>query len=238
MARIISEIVEGADLFIPTSYDFFSIDTGGLPNGDDCLVVHGDLGNYLAFVRCPDIGPSNILNVNTNYQWSITCWVNIPTTDAYGVILSTANSASSGASASATSTNDPLRIQRVPTGYTSGGSLAYGNRRANNNLGNSGNWTTSGRYNTWVMCTFILNQTSPTSTPMAVYLNDEATQAGSQSAGGTVSAWGSNLYLAIGHYGRPALYYPAEFRIGKIAFHDHALDYTERLLLWHAMMGP
>lgn len=68
MTKIITEVIQALDLFAGGVDDVFEIEPGGMPNGDECLVVRGDISqngrayDNVAGVTSPDIVSPTFVN--------------------------------------------------------------------------------------------------------------------------------------------------------------------------------
>ncbi len=75
---IIPEDIIPGGLFVPDANNFFEIGAGSLPNGEDSLVVRGDLSrDYKAFQRAPVVSPSLFRDKNV-VGWAMSFWIKLP----------------------------------------------------------------------------------------------------------------------------------------------------------------
>lgn len=234
MARVISEIVEGMDLFVPSAGDFFSVNPGGLPNGDDSLIVHGDVSpNHWAFAKNPGgISPDIFGSASV---WALTFWLKLGSTTGIQnrqiMGIQTYAARNTLVSTSRASTK-PFVLGTLNSTASLNFSRGIG---STNNQVTSLSVSTTGMVGNWRFLTF--NVAGIGENDAASYVNDSASaeSTDTQSVSGGTPA--NDLFFSLGTYGG-TIGMPVEYEIGKIAFHDHQLDYTERLLLWHAMVGP
>lgn len=257
----IPEEIIGVPLFVPDAYDFFSIESAGLPNGDDCLkVLGGTSQDYKALQPAPHFASPNDLfytRIRTDTPAgpdgvSISFWYkagNITgVTNGIGQTLMGAMSALYGSAG----------LHASGPYVTSGGDggLQWMSWFISEHHSGSGcairfflpirAATTFGNYvadvtitpNTWTFLTFVINRTG-TILKWAKDLDVSYTN-------GTTSFTGNGAhaditgpqFLCIGSYsdqgsqnGRPGDWY-----LGKLAFHDHELNATERTLLYRSMI--
>lgn len=226
MARLIPEIVVGADLFVPAAGDYFSIESGGLPNGDDCLIVHGDVSaDHWAFCKAPVLSPNMMLT--RSMDWSLTYWtkrsaLGTASRKVFGVCnYAGRNSAPSGGDA-----NIPLEVRNNQFRYGVAGTNGF----------NSITPTADGN---WHLMTHevVLAGTGIHQCQSFMDLQSTATTGGGSTNGGSGSAAGTP-YFFLGSYMGANMGMTVEYRIAKIAFHDHPLNLSERTLLYNAMMNP
>lgn len=235
----IPEEVIGVPLFVPSANNFFSVEAAGMPNGDSCLVVHGDTNrDYKAFQKAQTVSP-DLFNTNAATGWAMTLWLKLSalTNDTSATFAQTLLSLQT-----LTANNTNASSASGGAGSTLFAMVHYGTtgvyfRRFNGGGFNSGGpAATSGNLGTgWNMLTFNITST----TNCDCYVNDASTPANS-GAGGNHYLLGAvaNRMLCIGAYSdvSPMNGRDGEWRIGKWAFHNHNLNLTERSLLYHAMV--
>lgn len=221
---VIPEEIIGIPLFVPDTYDYFSIDSGGLPNGDDCLVVHGDVSQtFLAFQKAQTLSPNVFLSRAST--WSMTFWLKAPGSGGGSgqmgrfQIISVQN-----ASYNVDSTIGSNAVWMIGADSLTSATLAF-------SFGAGANRIDGYRDDTWHLIT--VDHRSNVSDG-AVWRD---TSLSSGTIGANNSAVNPNMFLTIGSYSKLGNMngYDREFRIGKLAFHDHLLNSTERALLYNAM---
>lgn len=220
---LIPEQIVGLPLFVPAANDFFSVDVGGMPNGENCLVMHGDVDRkYKAFMVPPVLSP--------NVFWSRTAihsqvfWLKAP---------STAPSSINAGEHVMMSVESCLQDQTNPTfgpavwhiGAVSGGSgrITYKAGTASINIDGA-------RTGGWHMITITNDGTN-----LHAYLDNSATDLGPAAV---ASATLTNQILSIGGYSDVISVNHSlehEWRLGKWSFHDHVLSAGERSTLFSAM---
>ena len=236
----IPEEIIGIPLFVPSAYNFFEIETGGMPNGDDCLIVRGDLSTtYRAFQAAPlGLTPDIFANSTPTSNWSMTIWFKGSTVvgaSFNGAILTVQNQ--SGITPNGNTdintalyfrwygTSGIAATRNVRTGISpssAGNCLIYNNTKAALTDGN------------WHLLTLIYTSDGN----LAIYFDKEATSFSSDGANNGASIDFSQQYLSLGNYsgvspgGRAGLY-----RIGKLGFHSGALNLTQRSILYNTMYG-
>lgn len=224
----IPEEIIGVPLFVPDGNDYFEIVPGGMPNGDSCLRVRGDLStNYKAFQPAPTTSP-NISADGT--EWALTFWIKAPTTGSLSggftsIIISMMNADKDNVVFDANSLFAVSGAGTSVIGFSRGVS---GLSTRNISLSAAG-----ARDGSWHLINF--NVPGPSSTGAAHIDNEDTPQTTDTQ---TLSDFpNANQFLCIGSYsplaGPTAL--ASDYQIGKIAFHDHMLNQTERSLLWEAM---
>lgn len=246
----IPEDILGIPLFVPTIYDFFDIENPGMPNGDACLVVRGDLNDgYKAFIPAPVFAePHNFFHTSdllTGRQWSMSCWLkleNLAVSSTEGLMLGCSTQYStSNAWADNKNTTFPFalvvsgtngfRVFREPLN-----NVASPNHFKVNNF--VGSWQAFQKY--WFL--FVITQQTTGSFVQTVnaYMDTyPGAIAGDAEASGTApsGSYQSPRYLHIGAYHAGGVGRGDLWRIGKWAFHDHVLTHAERIAIWQAMYG-
>lgn len=254
MSYEIPELITGVPLFVPTANDFFSIEPGGLPNGDDCLVVHGDVSrDYKAFQPAQSLSPNVFLTRSATF--SISFWINagLITHDAGWrgdqVIMAVMNANMNTPSNLPQSLGSGMGDQGygqspwliVAHGSATGSNCRIGMVKATHQY----SFGSSGRVlevsaplpqNQWA---FVVFQLSGLSTSIDCYVN--LTQYAGSTSGGSGSQIGvaGNQYFCIGSYSdQPNMNgRDGEYRLGKLAFHNHLLSTTERSMLYYSMLN-
>jgi hypothetical protein len=242
----LEENVIGIPLFVPDAYNFFSIDPGGMPNGDDCLIIHGDVNtSYKAFQRAQTVSPN--LFVSKDYatvltQMAIVFWIKSSPVTISGSGLNTAiimsvmlNTAAPSSTSSSTWMQD-ASVWTIAASSTGTNQLGMYKITAASGGGSGGQFLATPPTDTWTMVTMNPSQ----ATDGGIYLNDNAspTQAWSTSGNGTFPTTSvANCFFSLGSYANHANLSgrSGEYRLGKLSFHDHHLNATERALLYNAM---
>lgn len=210
----IPEEILGVPLFVPDQYDYFSVEAGGMPNGDDCLIVHGDVSNtYKAFIFAPTFVGHDVLHSSLAVG-AMTVWFKAANTSAFGF--------------------PPQDIMISPA--TRSGSFPWALCAGNGGSAITMNEDNNGREvaisgvrdGTWHMFTW---QFGLGSGGRGFIDNNASGSDGDAFVGATAAS----TYLCIGAYVSGYTGYDAEWRIGKLAFHDHNLNLTERSILYNAM---
>jgi hypothetical protein len=238
----IPEQVIGVPLFVPDGYDQFSVVTGGMPNGDDCLRVRGDLGTYKAFQKA---GSEDIFDnpANTSLVGAMSFWIKSPAGPTAGtsnnnngnfVIITCESQASPVAN---TNVGEyAWQVFAFSTAQVGGRrSSSTGTNQFTANLG-----TTPTRNDAWHLIVMNWGISAP---KLEMYSDLDLTtgQTGARVTGAITAT--TPLYLCIGGYGlgmglgATGGQWAQDFQLGKLAFHDHALNDTERALLYYAMVG-
>lgn len=225
----IPELIIPGGLFVPDEYNYFSIESGGLPNGEDCLVVHGDVSqNYKAFQKAPVLSP-DLMNSKSAVGWAMSFWLklgNLTHASAgyqsnhhlIGVMGRTAANPANGAGTglmSVTPSWSSPTTDSISTNHLWGlvsHSNSAGNpvcrvgfinqthyRNAGLSGGQSNNWSTALTVDTWQQ--IIINFPVPAYTTPAGYLNTTAVT-GAHSSGGFASlpVITDPMYFCIGSY--------------------------------------
>ena len=227
----IPEEIIGVPLFVPDAHDYFEIVSGGMPNGDDCLRVRGDISaDYKAFQSAPVTSPNISAN---NTSWAMTVWLKMPSGTVTGsafyntcfLSMMNANQASSGGASSngifsfTCGNTNTVAFKRGVLDNTSGAYFVVA--------------STVIRDGTWHFVSVNVPDSTQTGT---MHIDNEDDPSGSDTQSNS-TAPNAGLFLCIGKYSNAAgpTAYAADYQIGKIAFHDHHLDQTERSLLWESM---
>lgn len=243
----IPEEIIGVPLFVPDLNNYFSVEAAGMPNGDSCLIVHGDVSqDYKAFQK-PQVTSPALFTDGSVLNWAMTAWLkmgaltndvtatmlktmlSIQTIDADHQHLANAYGAPAGGS-----TNSKTLWAMTHYGTTG----VYWRRLAQNGFsaGSPACGTTALATSLWKMVT--INVIGNVQADM--YIDDSATAVSSGSGGNFYGGQAANAsrMFCIGAYSDHAAASgrPGEWRIGKLAFHDHPLNLTERSLLYHAMV--
>ena len=244
----IPEEITGIPLFVPDTYDFFSIESAGMPNGDDCLKVLGGTDrSYKAFQNAQTLSPNAFLSRTS--EWAMSFWFKGGNITPAGagvrsdeVLFGVMTAAWTGSVDGSTGSSGPAFDYVWFVGhYSAGGgsSCGIGFVRGKQQI-NPGQIDTQGvgaadAANTWKLVTINVTADGPAS----LYLDDATSGAtGSDPINGGIGMnagqkLGVGSYsTAVGPNGRQGDWY-----LGKLAFHDHVLNSTERALLYHAMVG-
>lgn len=231
----IPEEIIGLPLFVPPGNDYFSIEDGGLPNGDDCLIVQGAVSrSYKAFQAAPTLSPNLFLSRNTN-EWSVSFWFKCAATgtptDITGQPMK--NNVIFGVQTiEGVNSYSALNSTWLVCAQNQGG-VARLSLWANDGGGNA--MTNVCRDGNWHLVVFTVSTGG--SGAMDGYVDLDASPPAGLSAnkGGTVAM--TEPYFCIGAYGNHAnsLGYDQQFRIAKLAFHDHKLTRAERASLFSDM---
>ena len=237
----IPESIVGTPLFVPSANNFFSIETAGLPNGEDCLKVLGGTNrDYKAYVAAQTLSPA--IFTDRLSGWSVSFWFkggNItPAGSGYRAdemlfgVMTAAWNADWTTAANATGV-----VWTVTHWSASGGSsCGIGLMKPKQQINPAGNATAQVGAaitpNVWHLITIY---SGADGTP-TMAIDNAAAANGSNGASGQIGIAGSQFF-SIGAYsdqpnmnGRQGDWY-----LGKLAFHDHALNLTERQLLYNSM---
>lgn len=289
----IPESVIPGNLFVPSANDYFSIDAGGLPNGDDCLLISGATSSdYKAYQTAlldgQHTGPAGAFsNANgtevdsagyyypnhfvspypgekTNSEFSISMWLKIPTVTGAGayydsrkILMGVMNSWASNPCTTAG------LISNIPSWY--GATAApmlidvnwvicmYGNnqigfikqcawRNATGTGGRSAHVASATiPVDTWFQLVFNVGSIVGTvASSSYAYINDDPVGTNNVSNGTYASiVYPCDTRFSIGSYadGSNMNGLDVNWRIGKLAFHDHHLTLEERTLMYDAMVG-
>lgn len=224
-AYTIPEEIVGIPLFVPEANDFFSVDSGGLPNGEDCLTIHGDINrNYKAFMTPPALTP-NVFRSKTAIHSQV-FWLR-----ATGAAPSNTNSGEHAMMC----IQESIDAQTNPansTGTWHIGAVSGGTGRISYRQGNSGATLSidGARTGNWKMITITNDGTT-----LRAYIDDSETVVSAAIAGSAIT-WG-NQVLCIGAFSDNGALngYEHEWRLGKWQFFDHVLNVTERAILYYTM---
>lgn len=252
-SHYLPETVLDLELFIPETNDFFSIDAGGMPNGDDCLTVHGNVSrNYKAFVNASTLTP-NIFLSRSDGPWAMSFWfkganITYSTITVSQTLFAVMNSLCQNggtdagqvwtvsSTAGVAATANPIRFHQQRSSPTTGtgsydGSVLVAQNKWIFVVINKPFNTTGGSGNNAVGTMYTRAEDAERETPTTL------TGAGSGSGSGSPGI-GPGMKLCIGAYsdignanGRDG-----EWRLGKLAFHDHMLTLTERSLMFNSMV--
>lgn len=228
----IPEDVIGIPLFVPSAHDYFSIDVGGMPNGEDCLVVNGAVStNYKAFQHAQVLTPA-VFTSRQSADWTMSFWFKCATTTLSplpghnGIQQTLMGVQTAVGPSSYSSTNDYVwNIGRVNAGAE--GRLCF---VANTGGGNCQTLADMCDDN-WHLITFIADG----SVTFKCYW--DTNESGHSFSRSGVPASVANMYFSIGSYGSASPSFNQQWRLGKLAFHSHMLNVTERTLLYNQMMG-
>lgn len=246
----IPEVVIGVPLWVPNSHDFFTVETG-MPNGDSCLAVHGNVNNtYKAIIKAPTLAKDifNVSNHTMGLDWSMSCWLklkNLSVSASTDVMLGCSTYATTTFSEGGRDIQTPLLMG---PSFTSGFKVF---REPLNNISSPDNqkavlaenvtgWDAFQDY--WHLFVFNIATTGTPGSVLVtgtVWLDTYANAFASDTAGNanTSGVFGAPRYLHIGAYGNGMVGRGDEWRIGKWAFHDHLLSQSERLSMYQTMMG-
>lgn len=239
------EEVLGIPLWVPARYNYFQIEDDAMPNGDPCLVVNGAVSDtYKAFMAAPTLSPDNIFNTGdaAGTDWAMSCWLKLSALGASGsgdIMLGVSTRTSNGAFVNDRNVGHPILLG--PSGTT--GYQFF--REVLNNVSSpasaraclvSGEWVAFQDY--WFL--FVINvSVSGGLVTTAAYLDSYADAQASDSASQGISgSYSTGRYLHLGAYHSGGVGRADQWRIGKWAFHDHALTAAERQSMWSEMYGP
>jgi hypothetical protein len=227
----IPEEIIGVPLFVPSANNFFQIDVGGMPNGDDCLSVLGATSrDHKAFMPAPATTPA--IGVDGT-RFAMSFWISGPTSGWLDSIIMSIENASASADPANTSSSN-----RVMSLYASAANGQLSISRGSIVGGSQG-----ARYRFFAGC----GQMPGPADWRFVVINFPSNETGFTWNDDNVVATGSDYqdlalavgdqFLSIGGYAN-AIGANVDYRIGKIAFHDDWLDATQRLALFNAMTNP
>lgn len=247
----IPEVVIGVPLFVPDDYNHFSIGAGEGPGGQDCLVVHGNVNrDYKAFQASPVTVPPIFtmpggFNGSGGQDYSISFWIKLEAaltgcgSDGAGnwthflMGAQSATFAPGAASGPASSASEIFSI----TGYGTDRLTFSLAERWTGTSSNSGDAIITPSLGTaWHLIVATANSNNYT----GLYIDDGVVSTG------TVYNFTYGLYpptngyfFGIGPYsnGGTLQGLDVEHRIFGLAFHDHQLSDTERLLLFSTGSG-
>lgn len=243
----IPEEIIGVPLFVPGVYESaFEIVAGGMPNGDDCLRVKGDVNSNAKAVQIAPVLSPNIFWLGETPgavdDWAMSCWLKLPSgmSGSGRILLGCSNYNDSGAFGNSvnrnhafllgTSGSDGLQFQRQTT--TNAASPAS---TLNVWINGSSLLTLNNHKDRWLQ---LVMNFGP-SNAGALFIDAYANEAYSDTFGGTLLSGVLNAgqYLHLGPFGPTHTGLTLPWEIGKWAFHDHALSWTERSLMYNVMMA-
>lgn len=241
----IPETVVGTDLFVPESDDQFTVNVGGLPNGDDCLTIHGDVDQgYRAYQGAQTVA-GNPFTSRTDFNWSMSFWYKseaLPVSPGsgyrcdntlFGVMNANYQPATPGQidTSYGTGYNHNILWAMVSVGTTGLGFI----RPLNGSTYGAGPLTLSVASLTPGWHHIVVNITNASRGQMFV----DATLVSDDSSGNMAGGGISNGFFSLGAYSQltGVAGRGAEHDIGKLYFHNHALSETERQTLYTAMVG-
>lgn len=252
MGFTIPEDVLGVPLYVPQQHNYFEIEDGGMPNGDACLVIRGDLStDYKAFMRAPIMTPSDICNLGDltlQDEWAMSCWFklsNLTGTPVDSAMMLGCSGYSSSAPASWTADRNPgfpFALMATNTVNTVRWAREPLNNIASPASSKTMIMTPSFQLfqDYWFLVVINITVVPLTSVTSSIFMDTYNNALTSDSAGGSApggSYSGVPRYLHIGAYHNGGVGRADVWRMGKWAFHDHALTIAERLAMWQAMMG-
>lgn len=222
----IPEDIVGIPLFVPDAYNQFSVVAGGMPNGDDCLRVRGDLGDYKAFIPAPDITPNWFRSRQAG--GSMTFWFKSSDatsgSDQQDVIM--------GSMRYDCNTTNPFNSNQTNFAWMIGASGTTGMRVAASSGTQAIAWTDCRDGNWHLIC---MQQTSNV---YRIYVDDNVGNSGASTVDTTPAPDQTAQFFCIGSYsdGSNMGSWDGDFQIGKIGVHDHLLTQTERSMLYNTMV--
>ena len=241
----IPEQVLGIPLFVPEHFNYFQIEEDSMPNGDSCLVVNGAVSDtYRALIAAPTMSRNIFHTGDTNgNDWSMSCWLklaNLSSAPAAGaMMLGCSTQFSASPFNGARNLGFPLAMG--PSG-TNGFIVT---REPLNNVASPASSQTEQISHVWDMFQdfwflFVITGVSAGGTAtLTAYLDSHPEPMVADGAStGVVGAYTSPRYLHLGAYHGSATGRADQWRIGKWAFHDHALTSAERMSMWQEMYGP
>jgi hypothetical protein len=263
----IPEEIVGIPLFVPSSNNFFSVESGGLPNGEDCLkVLGGTSRDYKAFQNAETLVPDVFRSVLS--RWSMTFWYkasNITGASTDGInqfLMGVMNNlyapsiSAPSVAAFAGNANVIWAITASPGNSVSGNRIQF-SMWLTSSFGPTVHYgifldtpLTAGSWNLitiTVECLAVGGSTYGLGGNL--YIDDSPTAAASHGNAngvgypGLPSRFGTSppispvLYFSLGSYsdGGAANGRDGDWYLGKLAFHDHILNATERASLFLAM---
>lgn len=244
---VIPEEVTGVPLFVPEANDFFSIEDGGLPNGDPCLVVHGDVSNnYKAYQLAPTLSKDifHLREGSLTGGWAMTCWLKLSnlSVPANGrPMFGCSNSVASGGFTYGRNNNIKFLVgtrntNGIAVTLQPGNDVVSPSSAMNCYIYNNSAWNAvSGQWHLFTMNVYPSGGFYGGLT--AVFLNDSNSSVSDSYGIGLGGGISATQYLHIGPYSNNYVGRADEWRMAKWAFHDHPLNQTERTLLYDTMMG-
>jgi len=245
----LDEQIIGIPLFVPDARGFFAIDSGGMPNGDNCLIVQGNVNStYLAYQNVPTTVPP-LFTTRNPADWSMSFWyksgalpavVNQRVLMTIGNPLANANTYSFGIAAGSANRLHTIHTTQLllPTRYGIQGS------RTLNSTANQTGASVTGQIrtvddNNWHL--IVMNWPERTAAPGTPTAYIDLDTVGSVGNSGSQLSAGSSVittpqYFSIGCLSALQTALDIEYRLGKIAFHNHLLNATERALLYNSMV--
>lgn len=243
---VLPEEILGLPLYVPSANNYFEIEAGGMPNGDPCLKVRGDLSrDYRAVMTAPTLSKDicNAGDTSASFEWSMSCWVKMsvlstPPTNDIMFGCSNYSATAAGLFGNTRNTNVPFLFgMNATTG-------AVWFREVINNVVSPNDAkciqaALSMNYlaDHWVLLVFNHNNTGSV-IQCNIYADTIVTALVGDTAG---NGLGPNPFIgprllhigpaSVGAQGRNDVW-----RMGKWAFHDHILTLSERQAMWQAMM--
>jgi len=257
----IPEEIVGVPLFVPTAHSFMNIEAGGMPNGDDCLKLLGATNrDYKAFQPVQTVSPDlfRARNVGTaGVGWSMSFWFkggNITGingfTNSNQILFGVMNSAQTHTAAFwSTSDENFSNVMWAVThwGGASSCGIGYFHPYGINGSGTIGSHTLNGGAalspNAWhlIVINVLPYAVLGTSVNSRMYFDLDTTGTALSvlddiSSMSATSAT-TNAYFCIGSYsdGTNMNGRDGDWFLGKLAFHDHILNSTERAFLYDEM---
>jgi hypothetical protein len=220
----IPEEIIGIPLFVPSPYDFFEIEVGGLPNGQDCLKINGATNrNYKAYQAAQILTPNVFWGRSAIH--SQVFWLKAPSTNP-----SNTNTGEHAMMA----VQDALDSQTNPsfsdgTWHIGASSGAAG--RIQYKAGSATLTIDGARANVWKMVTITNDGTN-----LRAYLDGAAAAVAGPIAVVTATITGYK-FLIIGAYSDVGSVNALEhnWRLAKWSFHDVVLSDLERESLYYGM---
>lgn len=220
----IPEEIIGIPLFVPSPNDFFEIDVGGLPNGQDCLKILGATNrNYKAYQAAQILSPDVFWSRSAIH--SQVFWLKAPSTNP-----SNTNTGEHAMMA----VQDYLDAQTNPN-FSDGtwhiGASSGATGRIQYKAGNGTLTIDGARANVWKMVTITNDGTN-----LRAYLDGAAAAVSGPSAVVTATITGYKM-LFIGAYSDQGSVNALEhdWRLAKWSFHNVVLSDSERASLYYGM---
>lgn len=242
MGKIITEVIEGVPLFASGSDDQFEIEAAGMPNGDDCLLVRGDLStDYRAFADLAGAFTPDI-TAQVPFGGTIIVWLKLDAISDLGSPITTANTIMGCMDVDA-----PLHDV---SSFTTSGSVvswvlaAGGVDGLDIEFGSS--WKSSGgtkqgrgAIRTLTADTWHMVAVSYDGIAIAMSIDGDAYSGSVGSSTTTASSSSGSTEFGIGPRSTEAgvAGRPGQWRLGKLSFHDHVLTTPDLQQLYTAMMG-